>query len=290
MGFRVYTWEDSTGVLLSGISEVALDLTTTSLLPGDDVTIHVQVEDAHGGIGEAIHTETVANRSPSEPTVTITPEVPIAGLTDVTCEGIATDIDGDSLSYSYEWTNGVSLPHLGAVLPASMLSQGEEWTCEVSVTDPMSTTPVTSSASVTVCDCDFSMDVGGHTLEMNMVTAGQNPSSSVNVNFTLTNDYLVGTTEITQGMYEALMGTDGRNASSPSDDGLYMGEDYPMNYVTWYMAADFANHLTELHNQTFGTSLPNCYSCSDPGTTNPGCWWTSNMTHILATGIVYRLK
>ena len=282
-GIPTYTWEDSTGTILSGTSEVALDLTTTSLFPGDNVTIHIQVEDANGGIGEAMLTETVSNRSPSEPTVTISPEVPIAGLTDVTCEGSATDIDGDSLSYTYEWTLGQSLSHSGPVLPASMLNKGDQWTCEVSVTDPMSTTPVTSSANVTVCDCDFSMDVGDYTLEMSMIPAGLSPTGD----FELTNDFLIGTTEITQGMYEAVMGDDWRNASNPSDPGRFLGEEHPMYYIDWRQAADFANYLTNLHNQTFGTSLSECYSCPYPNTSNPECEWTSTYNPYSCDG--YRL-
>ena len=283
-GVPQYTWQDSTGLLASG---ALFDLTTTSLMPGDDLICTVAVMDSNGGTAQNQVSEIIANRDPSIPNVSITPLEPVPNITDVTCEGMATDIDGQSLSYNYEWSGSLGGTFTGAVLPASLLNRGEEWTCEVQVDDGITMNSITNTASVTVCDCDFLMDIGGHTLEMSLIPAGENPSSSVNVDFELTNDYLVATTEITQGLYEEVMGTDWRNSNSPLDSGRYLGDEYPINYVTWYMAADFANHLTELHNQTFGTSLSNCYSCGNPGSLSPGCWWSSSYNPYTCDG--YRL-
>ena len=40
--------------------------------------------------------------------------------------------------------------------------------------------------------------------------------------------------------------------------------------MTWGMA-DFANRVTQYHNQENGTSLSECYSCNDPDTTGVTC-------------------
>ena len=42
-------------------------------------------------------------------------------------------------------------------------------------------------------------------------------------------------------------------------------------YVSWHMAADFSNHLTQQHNSLNGTNLEECYSCSSSGTTSVTC-------------------
>jgi formylglycine-generating enzyme required for sulfatase activity len=76
------------------------------------------------------------------------------------------------------------------------------------------------------------------------------------------------TTEVTQGMYESLMGTIWQDGQST----FYgVGTDYPVYYVSWHMAADFANELTNYVNTQNGTSLSNCYTCTDSGTTSASC-------------------
>ena len=87
------------------------------------------------------------------------------------------------------------------------------------------------------------------------MTAGVEPLQR----YELSTDFYAMTTEVTQGMYESIMGTDWRNLSGPADPGRYLGDEYAINYVTWYMAADFANHLTDRHNDVFGTQLTPCY-------------------------------
>jgi formylglycine-generating enzyme required for sulfatase activity len=69
---------------------------------------------------------------------------------------------------------------------------------------------------------------------------------------TLSNDYLMGVTEITQAEYEAVMGTNPSYWSS-------CGSGCPVEYVTWHMAAAFANAVTA------SEGLSACYVCTGSG-------------------------
>jgi formylglycine-generating enzyme required for sulfatase activity len=73
------------------------------------------------------------------------------------------------------------------------------------------------------------------------------------------------TTEVTQGMFTALM------SYNPITNSYGVGNDYPAYYVNWHMAADFANKVTQRHNSVNGTALQQCYSCSSSGTTSVSC-------------------
>ena len=87
---------------------------------------------------------------------------------------------------------------------------------------------------------------------------------------TLTRDFLISTTEITQAMYFQVMGYQAYEAASESFD-YGAGSDYPAYYVSWNMAADFSNALTQQQNSLNGTSLQECYTCSGSGTTDVSC-------------------
>ena len=93
-------------------------------------------------------------------------------------------------------------------------------------------------------------------------------SDEVRHRVTLTNDYYVMTIEVTQGMFAALMGYNSHDGQTTSDSGgsYGIGNDYPAYYVSWHMAADFANTVTQRHNTLNGTNLQECYACSGSGT------------------------
>jgi formylglycine-generating enzyme required for sulfatase activity len=69
---------------------------------------------------------------------------------------------------------------------------------------------------------------------------------------TLTHDYYMGETEVTQAAYEAVMGT---NPSYFTD----CGNDCPVEMVNWHMAAAYANALSS------SAGLTECYTCSGSG-------------------------
>ena len=70
---------------------------------------------------------------------------------------------------------------------------------------------------------------------------------------TLTHDYYIGETEVTQAGYLAITGT------NPSSH-LACGMDCPVERVTWHNAAAFANALSA------ASGLAECYSCTGSGT------------------------
>jgi formylglycine-generating enzyme required for sulfatase activity len=70
---------------------------------------------------------------------------------------------------------------------------------------------------------------------------------------TLTNDFYIGETEVTQGEYEAMMGTNPSFFSS-------CGSDCPVESVNWHMSAAFANAVSD------SEGLEQCYTCTGTGT------------------------
>ena len=79
---------------------------------------------------------------------------------------------------------------------------------------------------------------------------------------TLRNDYYVMTTEVTQGMFNAMMGYDSRVGET---DIYGTGTDYPAYHSSWSMSAAFANAVTLRHNAENGTDFDLCYSCEGNG-------------------------
>ena len=76
--------------------------------------------------------------------------------------------------------------------------------------------------------------------------------------------YYMMTTPITQGMYAEVMG---ENPAMFGPNSGYVaaseqcGLDCPMETVSWYQAAEFANRLTARWNQAFEDELLSCYQC-----------------------------
>ena len=71
---------------------------------------------------------------------------------------------------------------------------------------------------------------------------------------TLTRDYFLGETEITQGEYEAVMGTN----PAYFDE---CGSDCPIERISWHMAAAYTNALSA------SAGLASCYTCEGEGDT-----------------------
>jgi formylglycine-generating enzyme required for sulfatase activity len=85
----------------------------------------------------------------------------------------------------------------------------------------------------------------GCTAGMSSCDSGESPAHDV----TLTNDFYIGETEVTQGEYEAMMGTNPSTFSS-------CGSDCPVDYVSWHMSAAFANAVSDFEG------LEQCYTCT----------------------------
>jgi formylglycine-generating enzyme required for sulfatase activity len=88
----------------------------------------------------------------------------------------------------------------------------------------------------------------GCTAGMSSCVADESPAHDV----TLTNDFYIGETEVTQAEYETMMGTNPSYFSS-------CGSDCPVEYVSWHMSAAFANAVSD------SEGLEQCYTCTGSG-------------------------
>ena len=114
-------------------------------------------------------------------------------------------------------------------------------------------------------ECDWGVHLSNSAIiDMNLIPAGGDPLGR----YSISNDFYLMTTEVTQGIYEHLMGEIWK------DDRLSfygLGMDYPVYYVSWYMAADYANALTRYYNLAYGTSWSECYTCTNENTIDAVC-------------------
>lgn len=176
-----------------------------------------------------------------------------------TIDDASTDDDGDTLTYTIEWdvdgeayTDTESTTLDGDTVPGDALGSDEVWTCEVTANDGEDW-GAPGEASITLDDtaawvspttdmrmvlipggtfdmgCTDEMDIDGH------CNWYEFPVHTV----TISNDYLVGITEVTQGQWEAVMGS---NPSTAID----CGGDCPVETVSWNEAVEFANTLSTL--------------------------------------------
>ena len=272
-----YTWSSSIWGLLTNTPTI--DLSTEAFLPADILTCTVDVtDDDDGTVITQIETVVIDNRAPTAPTVDIT----WSGNGLFAMEGDAltctasgsVDTDGESVSYAYSWLSTVSGPSTGQTIAGTYTLDGDTWTCVVTATDGTDSTTGSDSAAITsVCnltECDTNIDLsGGMSIDMNLILGGLEPRGT----YTLTNDFYMMTTEVTQGMFNALMSYD------PVANGTIIigfGPDYPVYYVNWHMAADFANSVTARHNTVYGTALQECYTCTDSDTEDVRCMQTAD--------------
>jgi formylglycine-generating enzyme required for sulfatase activity len=210
----------------------------------------------------------ILNTVPTAPTVEIDDST---GALVCNVLAASTDADGDSVSYTFAWdvdgapfSGGLTTTYTGDTVAADELEADETWTCTVTPNDGEGdgAAAVASTVIEATGGLDYTADHGGtmilidaQTFEMGC-TAGMSscgsdeyPAHSV----TLTNDFYIGETEVTQGEYEAMMGT------NPSDfSGC--GSDCPVEYVSWHMSAAFANAVSD------SEGLEQCYSCTGSGT------------------------
>ncbi|MEC7985787.1 MAG: formylglycine-generating enzyme family protein, partial [Myxococcota bacterium] len=213
----------------------------------------------------------------------ISPETPTAGQDPLVCtvDVESTDEDGDIITYSYEWLReGVVYPnYTTSILPPSVTQSGETWTCVATPFDGLNNgDSARDSVVISTCvlsECDMSLDLGdGIGVDFVEIPAGNftmgSPTSEIGRSndevehlVTLSNPFYMMTTEVTQGMFEQLSGYN----PATYDTTYGIDTNYPVYYVNWHMAADFSNKMTAQHNQTHGTTLSECYTCSGAGET-----------------------
>ena len=146
----LYEWYVRGGIVGLGQS---LTLDSNISDPGDDLVCVATVEDEMGGISSDSDTEVIGNYAPVLNSITITPNTGVNNTTTITCSANASDADGDSIGFSYEWVNLNTGSTLGIgstlTLQSSTTSSGDVIQCSVIASDSSGGSDV-GSATVTV--------------------------------------------------------------------------------------------------------------------------------------------
>ena len=269
----VYAWLVN-GAAVSGV--LGDSLTGADFNKGDSVVVRATVSDPVGAGGSAESSAlTIANSLPTAPVVSISPAEAVEG-DELVCGLVspATDVDGDSLSYAFTWTvDGVAYTdavdgvRVGDTVVAGEALASETWACAVTAGDGSASGLAGAdevlvesaygsvSVSLTASGIEF-VTVYGGTFNMGC-TPGQSSCSgneSPAQTTTLTRDYYMGRTEVTQDQFSAMMGY------NPSSFATACGSTCPVEQVTWHEAAAFANAVSA------AAGLARCYTCTGSGT------------------------
>ncbi|NYZ74803.1 fibronectin type III domain-containing protein [Candidatus Micrarchaeota archaeon] len=130
---------------------------TTAVLPASETeknkvyTCAVTPRDDEGDAGTpGTDSVTVLNTPPTAPKVSIAPD-PAYTADDLSCNAVASDDDGDVLTYSYQWSeDGVDLPGQNAgTLPAAFTTKHHAYACTATPNDGQDAGPA-GSGSITV--------------------------------------------------------------------------------------------------------------------------------------------
>jgi len=141
-----YTW-DIAGQVAVGSS---VDLTSYTIMPGDNVSCIASTQDSNGGSASSSSTQSIANRAPNVTQVSVTPTLAHSNAL-VTCSASVSDPDGEATSENYTWyLNGVSVGTGNTLqLDDSWVSAGDGLDCMVDSTDASGANG-TSSASLII--------------------------------------------------------------------------------------------------------------------------------------------
>jgi formylglycine-generating enzyme required for sulfatase activity len=233
---------------------------------GDVVQVAVTPTDGtSSGSGVLSDPVTVQNSPPNAPTVTVSPSSPRAGRS-LDCSASSADPDGDTVTYSYSWTvDGLAHPGATASVAMGETLPGEVWACVVAASDGSATNSASSSTTTRANSCsdgavalttsgiDF-VTVCGGTFDMGC-TPGQSSCESNESpvrSTTLTRDYYISRTEVTQGQFASVMGYNPSFFTA-------CGGNCPVEDLTWHQAAEFTNAVSSL------AGLPECYPCTVSG-------------------------
>ena len=146
-----YLWINTTQNVLLGSAQT-LTLSPAIANPTDDVFCQVTVTDSSGGTVSDGLTRGLTNRAPTMNSVVISPASNVTTSSALTCAGQGTDIDGDTVSTSYVWTNGSNVLGTAATLtPSPSLAQpGDSITCTSTITDSNGATDSDATSVTTV--------------------------------------------------------------------------------------------------------------------------------------------
>ena len=275
-------WGGSNPTVLSNLAMYTAS--SNSLMPGDILTCVITGIDGDNGLTTDEIDVAIANRAPPQPDITVTPLVgsifalPTSSLT-CTASG-SIDSDGETVSYIYSWENSSGATISSDILDSSNTLEGDFWTCSVIAVDVMDSSleastevKITKSCSFGFCDTveDLGATSSSERLELALIPAGSDPTGS----YSLSNNFYMMTTEVTQAMFNEVTGHtshEGESLIDSSGNSYGIGNDHPAFYVDWHMATYFANAVTQIHNSMNNDNLSDCYSCSIDGSTGaPTC-------------------
>lgn len=151
----------------------------------------------------------------------------------------------------------------------------------------------------------FSVD--GVTFNMKLVkhgsfqmgsTSGESDEKPVH-SVTISKDYYIGETEVTQALWYAVMGQKPTSDGNKWSSSVGLGDDYPAYYISWNDCQTFITKLNQLTGQTFrmpteaeweyaakGGNKSQGYTYSGSNTIGDVAWYTSNSsskTHPVAS-------
>jgi formylglycine-generating enzyme required for sulfatase activity len=193
----------------------------------------------------------------------------------------STDDDGDTITYTISWTadyvawtgSTYTTYESGDTLSGTDTGASVRYECVVSASDGSVSTAnvkvnVTPSAPATITypgggnmilisAGSFDMGCTAAQQAVGNCTTNESPVHSV----TLTHDFYMGETEVTQGEYQTIMGT---NPSYWSNCGLTC----PVESISWHEAAEYTNALSVLDG------LTECFTCTRGSCTTPNSPYT----------------
>ncbi|MEC7987489.1 MAG: SUMF1/EgtB/PvdO family nonheme iron enzyme, partial [Myxococcota bacterium] len=281
-----FTWKLNGSTI--GTSD-SLSLALTSAMPSDTLTCSASAYDSQGASDTDSISFPISNRIPTAPLISLSPSSPVIGADDIVCniDAQSQDADGQSITYSYAWMqNNVLTSETSNIISTSLLEPNDIWTCKVTPNDGVDEGQ-SSTASVAVAspcyfgDCDNWSDLATCGMDWVNISSGlfSMGSSSTEIGrlnredehtVFLSQSFEMMTTEVTQNMFEDIMGYNpsffGATPADTQSGGLTIcGSDCPVEYVTWHEAAAFANELTNYINTSTGTTYQRCYSCVGSG-------------------------
>jgi hypothetical protein len=135
-----YTWSVA-GIPVQAGSGNSLDISFYE--KNDLVSVSVEAFDQTDFSSPVVESITISNTPPTTPGISISPTAPIEGTDDLVCtvDSASSDIDGDSISYSFSWTvdgtpySNATDTSMDSTVAGTETFAGEEWICSVTPND-----------------------------------------------------------------------------------------------------------------------------------------------------------
>lgn len=116
-----------------------------------------------------------------------------------------------------------------------------------------------SNKSEIECDtllCAVSPTIESVPFRLRKIPAGQDPQRR----YSISQDLYTLIHEVTQRQYRTVMSRESYEGLDPLSS---IGPNFPATYVSWHMAAEFSNALTEQFNDLYNSDWTKCYDCND---------------------------